>query len=134
MTWTTPTVRTTGDLITASIYKTEIVDNLIALKALLLNGNRQATAVTTVAASPLVGCTAAGISITLPSSMASVAGTVVVVKDESGGAAASPITIGTEAGATIDGAATESINSNYGALGFWSNGTNWFVFSTFGGR
>ncbi len=33
MSWTTPTVRTTGDLITASIYNTDLVNNLIALRA-----------------------------------------------------------------------------------------------------
>lgn len=32
MAWTSPTTRSTGDLITASIYNTDVVDNLIALK------------------------------------------------------------------------------------------------------
>ena len=32
MSWTTPTTRTTGELITASIWNTDLVDDLIALQ------------------------------------------------------------------------------------------------------
>jgi len=37
MAWTTPTTRSTGNLITASIWNTDLVDNLILLKTSIAN-------------------------------------------------------------------------------------------------
>lgn len=51
-----------------------------------------------------------------------------IIKDESGGAAANNITVTTEGAQLIDGAATYVINTNYGSVRLYSNGTNWFTF------
>ena len=56
------------------------------------------------------------------------AGRVFIVKDEVGKAATFPITISTEGAETIDGAATISISSNYGAVYLYSNGSNLFIY------
>ena len=52
---------------------------------------------------------------------------ILTVKDESGGAAANNVTITTEGAELIDGAATAVINTNYGVVRVYSNGTNWFT-------
>lgn len=56
-----------------------------------------------------------------------VSGRMFIVKDAAGSAATFPITISTEGAETIDGAATISINSNYGSVTLYSNGSNLFV-------
>jgi hypothetical protein len=53
---------------------------------------------------------------------------VIVVKDESGGAAANNITIDGNGAETINGAATLVINTNYGVAVLYNNGTGWFTF------
>lgn len=89
---------------------------------------RIATGASTTVALPcvLVGCTAEGITITLASAMVA-EGAWVDVKDESGAAGATAITVATEGSETIDGATSQPINANYGALRFYSDGTNWFT-------
>jgi hypothetical protein len=63
--------------------------------------------------------------VTLPTA-ASVAGRMYTVKDESGSAAAGrTLTLTPQAGQFIDGAATKVINTAYGFLRVYSNGTNW---------
>jgi hypothetical protein len=63
--------------------------------------------------------------VTLPTA-ASVAGRLYTVKDESGSAAAGrTLTLTPQAGQFIDGAATKVINTAYGFLRVYSNGTNW---------
>ena len=49
-----------------------------------------------------------------------------VIKDGKGDAGSNNITI-TTAGGTIDGSANTTISSNYGALVFTSDGTNWHI-------
>jgi hypothetical protein len=56
-----------------------------------------------------------------------VAGHIVIIKDEGGGANANNITVTPESG-TIDGAASAAITANYGVLRLYGNGTNWFSF------
>ena len=56
-----------------------------------------------------------------------VAGRLFIIKDESGGAAANNITIATAGAETIDGAASVTIISNYGAIKLYSNGTDLFT-------
>jgi len=58
MAWTTPTSRSTGDLITASIYNTDIVDNLNYLKSLAdgkvgLTGNETVAGIKTFSSFPM---------------------------------------------------------------------------------
>lgn len=49
------------------------------------------------------------------------------VKDEAGTAGANNITIDPNGSETIDGAATAVVNSNYGCIKFYTDGTNWFT-------
>ena len=69
--------------------------------------------------------TAARRTITLPLTSGRT-GRVYIIKDESGGAAAHPITVRASTGETIDGAATLPINTNHGVLRVISTGTSWF--------
>lgn len=59
------------------------------------------------------------------------AGRRIVIKDETGGAAANPITIIDPAsgGRTFDGQPSYSINANYGSVTLVFSGANWFVTS-----
>lgn len=56
-----------------------------------------------------------------------VSGTLLIIKDESGGASTNnPITITPESG-NIDGLAGSTINTDYGSKILYGNGTNWFT-------
>lgn len=55
-------------------------------------------------------------------------GRTIIVKDESGLAGTNNITVATQGAETIDGAATFVINTNYGLVRLYSDGTNWFTF------
>lgn len=69
----------------------------------------------------------AGRTLTLPSGAAT--GQSFTVKDEAGTAGtANAITVDTAGAELIDGAATASINSDYGALRFYFDGTNYFIY------
>lgn len=57
-----------------------------------------------------------------------VAGRVLIVKDESGGAATHNITVDTEGSSTIDGASSKVISTNYGVLRMYFRNGNWFTF------
>jgi hypothetical protein len=69
--------------------------------------------------------TSAQRNITLPPT-AGRTGRVYIIKDESGGAEAHPITVKASVGETIDGAATQTITTNHGVLRLLSTGTSWF--------
>jgi hypothetical protein len=69
--------------------------------------------------------TAARRSINLPSA-AGRAGRVYIIKDESGQAAAHPISVTASDTETIDGEATLTIGTNHGVLRVISSGTSWF--------
>ena len=56
-----------------------------------------------------------------------VVGRIIIVKDESGAANVNNITVTTQGAETIDGAATYVINTAYGTVRLYSNGTNWFT-------
>ena len=82
------------------------------------------TPYTATAASNIIGVTHAGAAaVTLP---ANTAGRVVTVKDEQGNAGTQNITV-TPASGTIDGSANYVINTNYGSITVYCNGTNWFI-------
>lgn len=100
-----------------------------------LSGGRVAIKRTAVAASytllitdyiVAVTSTASARTITLPTA-SSASGLTFVVKDESGGAGTNAITIDGDASETIDGATTKVINTNYGSMTIYSNGTAWFT-------
>ncbi len=72
----------------------------------------------------------AGRAVTLPNPTtvgSSILPRVYVVKDEAGTAGANNITISVSGGANIDGAATKVINTNYGSVRLYSNGTAYFT-------
>lgn len=77
----------------------------------------------------IIGCTASNITLTVPSSMIARSGRVFIIKDESGTASGvSAITVNCQGGQLIDGAASVTIVTAYGALRLYSNGTNLFTF------
>ena len=53
---------------------------------------------------------------------------ILVIKDQSGGAATNNITFDPAGAVTIDGASTKVINTNYGSVMMYCDGTNWFSF------
>lgn len=53
---------------------------------------------------------------------------IYIFTDEGGNAGTNNITIATEGSELINGAATYVINTNYGSVRLYSNGTNWFTF------
>jgi hypothetical protein len=69
--------------------------------------------------------TTAARTITMPNS-GLVSGQRWTIKDESGGAATHAITIAGN-GANIDGVANQIINTNYGSVDIYYNGTNFFL-------
>lgn len=69
--------------------------------------------------------TAAARTVTLPATVPQT-GWTCVVKDESGGAATNNITVG-GGGVNIDGAANFVINTNYGVVRIYSNGTQYYT-------
>lgn len=83
------------------------------------------TAATHSAASnTVVLCNRAGtVAVTLPSPLANAQ---VIVKDISGAAETNTITVTSTSG-NVDGAASQTITSNYGSLAFIADGTNWWV-------
>lgn len=72
----------------------------------------------------LVDSSGGAVTITLPSP---VTNTYVRIKDSAGAADTNFITVDTPGAATIDGAATYVVDSEYAAKVFVSDGTNWFV-------
>jgi len=74
-----------------------------------------------------VDTTSSAVTITLPSAGA-IAGKVYIIADEGGNAGSNNITVATEGSETIDGSSTATINSNYGTLRIYSDGTNFFTF------
>lgn len=54
-------------------------------------------------------------------------GKAYIIKDEVGGASTSTITVRSIGEETIDGATTQTITTDYGAKGFYSDGANWYL-------
>jgi hypothetical protein len=78
----------------------------------------------------LVGYTnlTAGRVVTLPTAVSPV-GRRIIIKDESGAAGTSNITItGSVSGQSIDGATSKIINTNYGSVAVYNDGSNWFTY------
>lgn len=75
-----------------------------------------------VTASATTACT-----ITIPTDLLE-SGRILIIDDTGGDSSSQNITIGTEGSETIDGSATATISTNYGSLGLYSNGSNWFSF------
>jgi hypothetical protein len=79
----------------------------------------------------LANSSGGGFNVTLPATH--VLGDIITVKDSGGlaGTLANNIIVDTAGADTIDGAAIYTINVNYRAAQFVSNGTNWFVISNY---
>ena len=76
----------------------------------------------------IIGVNFAGaVTITLVSTASVPAGTVVIVKDESGNAGTNNITINPQGGQTIEGVSDQVIVGNYDLRQMYSNGSNWFL-------
>lgn len=90
---------------------------------------RTATSYTALATDYYIGVTntAAPRTITLPALASLPEWIQLVVKDESGGAAANNITIDANGAETIDGALTRVINTNYGVVRLLRSGSAWFT-------
>lgn len=124
----------TGNILEATKAGTEVVainnaGTLIAKEGLhLANVRTLTTSPTTLDATDcvvLVDTSAVTHTVTLPTVAD---GKVVVVKDSTGNAGTRNIAVNRGgATATIDGATSKTIATNYGTLTFVSNGTNWFL-------
>ena len=68
--------------------------------------------------------TGTAVTVTLPSAVTNAA---IIFKDSTGTAATNNITINRADSATIDGATSQTISSNYGSMKLISDGTNWFI-------
>ncbi len=89
-----------------------------------------ATSYTVLVTDYIVGVTstAAARTITLPAAATATVGKTYIVKDESGAAATNNITVQGNAAETIEGTNTKLINTNYGVLRLYTDGTSWFTF------
>jgi len=75
-----------------------------------------------------VDTSSAAITVTLPAVVAADQGFVMVIKDETGNAAASGRNITVNGnGKNIDGAPTQTINTNYGSVSLMCSGSAWFI-------
>jgi hypothetical protein len=68
--------------------------------------------------------TGTAVTVTLPSAVTNAA---IIFKDSAGTAATNNVTINRADSATIDGATSQAISSNYGSMKLISDGTNWFI-------
>ena len=66
-------------------------------------------------------------TVTLPRAESAGIGKVYIIKDISGSASATTITISPQTGETINGDTSTSINTNYGFVGLFTDGNNWFT-------
>ena len=84
---------------------------------------------TAKAGDQVIGVNRAGVvTVTLPTAEVR-PGRIYTVKDESGNASSNNITVATEGSETIDGSATHVIIVDYQGVGYYSDGSNWFISS-----
>ena len=85
------------------------------------------TSITASVDAAIIGCTATGITVTLDDPSLSSIGRVIIIKDETGTAGVTPITISASIG-TIDGETTQDLDENHEAVSIYNNGSNWFIY------
>ena len=107
----------------------EIANNRLSFGGgLVYNRAGVATSYTASTSDHILAITAVPTSLLLDAALFS-AGQPLVIKDESGLASAvNTITLNASASQTIDGVSTAYIESPYGSVLLYSNGTNWFVY------
>lgn len=81
--------------------------------------NEYLLGITSVADAPTVG---------LPKPSLAGVGKTFIVKDASGGAGTTTITIVSVGEETVDGASSKTITANYGSVHLYTDGANWFTF------
>ena len=124
------TVRTDKDFIVKNFF---IVDNTDAYfgKGQIFNRTAFSGSVYTSSSSDyLIGITSLVLAPTigLPRPKLVGPGKTLRVKDEVGGAATTTITVRSQGEELIDGSATSTITTNYGARAYYTDGTNWFTY------
>ena len=100
-----------------------------AINTVLTNTNRVTHGITGAigVGEGIVALTANNLTVTLP---LRAIGQVIVVKDEAGTAGTTADTVNAPAGGHIDGAASKTLNSNYGVLRLYcasADGKTWFT-------
>jgi len=103
------------------------IDDRLDLSSMTVDVEAVTASVTTDGNSLYFGCDTVGADTVTLQTADTVAGRVIIVKDQGGNAAVMNITIATEAGELIDGQATQVIADGYGHMKLISDGTNWFV-------
>lgn len=118
-----------GEISGSSKILYNIANNSLTVDAGLIHN--RTTVITTYTASTdnyLLGVTGVPTEI-LFDATSFAGGQVLVIKDESGGAnSANTITLNASASQTIDGASSIEIESPYGSVLIYSNGSNWFIY------
>lgn len=66
-------------------------------------------------------------TVNLPAAATAVARKTYIIKDANGNAATNNITVDGNASETIDGSLTKVINTNYGSIRIYTDGSNWFT-------
>ncbi len=104
--------------------------NLTLTGGLKVKRTATAAAYTVLVTDYIVGVTStsAARTITLPAAATATVGKTYIVKDESGAAATNNITVQGNAAEIIEGSNTKVINTNYGVLRLYTDGTSWFTF------
>jgi len=74
-----------------------------------------------------VDTSAGPVSLTIPAASTATVGQTYLLKDEGGNASTNIITINT-AGGNIDGNSNTLLNSSYGAVALYTDGSDWFVY------
>lgn len=112
------------------VKKAATFDSLLESKAGVIHSGRVAKNANykTTASDYIVGVDTSGGAVTITLGSATVTeGRFVIIKDEKGNAGTNNITVATEGSETIDGSASITISSNYGAVILYSDGSNWFT-------
>lgn len=71
--------------------------------------------------------TTPAVTLTLPAAAQNNSGKIYYLKDSSGTAGTTPITVATTSPDTLDGSASKSIGVDYGWMMVFSDGVNWFI-------
>ena len=92
----------------------------------------QTTSITVETTDHILGVkptTAGGeVTVNLPAAADAGEGYVLLIKDVEGGAGTNNIVVDASGSQTIDGSATFTIETNYAAANFFTDGSNWFVY------
>jgi len=75
-----------------------------------------------------VDTTSGAVTLTIPLSSTATEGQTFVIKDEGGGATDNAIILARSGEDTFDGATSATIESPYGALSLYTNGSKWFIY------